>query len=309
MTDKQFKEMRIAVLMGGLSAEREISLRTGSGMVAELKKHGHNVIPVDIDRHSIDKILAAKPDVALIGLHGTYGEDGVIQGILEFLKIPYTGSGVMASAIAMNKVKTKEILKTNGILTPAWHSVSSTTELKKIKLKFPAVFKPLDNGSSVGVYMVKNEKEAHSAFASIMKVSDAVLIEDYIKGTEISVPVLNKKALPIIEIIPQNSWYDYDSKYTAGKSTHIIPARLPKKIYRKAEETALAVDRALDCRDYVRIDMMIKGEKIYVIEANTLPGMTSMSLLPESAKAVGIDFYTLLITLIKAAIGRRDVRP
>jgi len=298
---KDFKKLKIAVVMGGLSAERRISLITGRAIYSELKKHGHNVHAININSRSIRGLLKLKPDVVINGLHGTYGEDGVMQGILEFFDIPYAGSGVLGSAVAMNKVMAKEIMRANGILTPKWQVIGGIPDLR---MGFPVVFKPEAEGSAVGVYIVKNKKEAVSALAKTAK-SGRVLAEEYIKGTEISVPVLAGKALPAIEIIPKNEFYDYDAKYTPGKSEHIIPARLPKKALREAAATAVKTHNVLRCRDFSRIDMIYRKGRLYVLEANTLPGMTGVSLFPESAAAAGISFYGLIKILVKEALRRK----
>jgi len=290
--------------MGGLSSEREISLCSGAAIVKELKEHGEDVIAIDLNTRSTAKIEKAKIDVAVIALHGTYGEDGAIQGILEFLGIPYTGSGIMASAIGMNKIMTKQVVTFNGIPTAKFQVFDSINELNSLKIKYPVVFKPEAEGSSVGVYIVKNKKEALKYFPKTRKYG-RVLAEEYIKGTEISVPVLYNSTLPIIEIVPENEFYDYDAKYTAGKCRHIIPARLSKTDALLAKNTAITVHKSLKCRDYSRVDMIVRKGKAYVIEVNTLPGMTSLSLFPDAAGKAGIDFYDLIMMLIESAMGRK----
>lgn len=295
---KSLEQVKIAVLCGGLSSERKVSLVTGRAMYGELKKNGHFVTLVEVNSRSLSKIEKIKADVVLNGLHGTYGEDGVIQGILDFAGIPYAGSGVTGSCIAMDKVLSKEIMKANGILTPAWQVIGRAGELK---IKYPAVLKPAAEGSAVGVFIVKNKKDAAKAFDKTKKYG-VVLAEEYIKGTEISVPVLGNRALPAIEIVPKNEFYDYDAKYTPGKSEHIIPARIGVKLLKEAGDVALRVHRVLRCRDFSRIDMIVKGKSIYVLETNTLPGMTGTSLFPESAKAAGMSFYALLREMIKLAL-------
>ncbi|HDT14769.1 MAG TPA: D-alanine--D-alanine ligase [Firmicutes bacterium] len=301
---KKFKELVIGVLMGGMSEEREISLISGRAAASELRKNGHTVKMVDVDRNSVEKIKKAGIDVAFPVLHGRYGEDGIMQGILEFIGIPYTGSGVAASAIAMNKIKTKQIMKAAGIPTPKWMVMCGRDGFKKTGLKYPLVFKPEDGGSAVDVAIVKNVSQARKSFEKISSGGRAVLVEEYIKGTEITVPVLLDRTLPIIEIVPQNEFYDYDAKYTKGKSTHIIPARISEKTRYEASALALKLHRELGCRDYSRVDMMVRGGRCYVLEINTLPGMTDVSLFPEAARAAGISFYKLIITLIKEAVKR-----
>ncbi|MGD0566626.1 MAG: D-alanine--D-alanine ligase [Candidatus Goldiibacteriota bacterium] len=294
---------RIGVIMGGLSSEREISLLSGAAIVKELKSRGENVVAIDLKARSVEKIEKAGIDVAFIALHGTFGEDGVIQGILEFLGIPYTGSGVLASALGMNKVKTKEMLAFNKIPTAAWRVIGGKKELKALTLKYPVVFKPVSEGSSVGVYIVKNEKEALKCFSAARKYGP-VLAEEFIKGKEITVPVFCGRTLPIIEIVPANEFYDYESKYTEGMSNHIIPARITAAESRLAQKTALEVHECVGCRDYSRVDMIVAGGKVCVIEINTLPGMTSLSLFPDAAKKAGISFYDMIMTLVNKALAR-----
>ncbi len=295
---KDLKKVKVVVLCGGLSSERKVSLVTGRAMYEELKKNGHSVTLADVDSRSLSKIEGLKADVVLNGLHGTYGEDGVMQGILDFLGVPYAGSGVTGSSVAMDKILSKEIMKANGILTPVWQVIGRADELK---IKYPVVLKPAAEGSAVGVFIVKNKKEAAAAFTKAKKYGD-VLAEAYIKGREISVPVLGGRALPAIEIVPKNEFYDYDAKYTPGQSEHIIPARIGAKLLRQAGAVALKVHGVLRCRDFSRTDMIVKGGRLYVLETNTLPGMTGTSLFPESAKAAGISFYALLCEMIKSAL-------
>jgi len=301
---KDIKNLKIAVLMGGLSSEREISLKTGMAIYNELKKHNHNVEIIDINKRDLKWLINKKFDLVINGLHGTYGEDGVIQGLLDFLNIPYTGSGLLTSAIAMNKIRTKEILSFYNIVTPEWKVIKNKNEIETLKINYPLVFKPEAEGSAIGVYIVKNKEEAKMAFTKVKKISARILVEKYIKGTEISVPILDEKILPIIEIVPANEFYDYDAKYSVGKSTHIIPARIDKSVYKKAGEIALKIYNILDCRDLARIDMIVAKNKVYFLEVNTLPGMTSVSLFPESAKKAGISFYELILQLIKMAYKR-----
>ena len=307
MSRTNLKNLKIGVLMGGLSSEREISLLTGRSMVKTLKEHGHKVAAIDIDTRSFKKVIDAGIDVALIALHGTYGEDGVTQGILEFLGIPYTGSGVLASALGMNKIMSKQIFEANNITTAKWDVVRSEKDVKGLKLQYPVVFKPASEGSAVGVTIVKSRKEAIKAYKKASKYGKTVLAEKFIKGTEISVPVLgNDRVLPIIEIVPAKEFYDYEAKYTEGGAKHIIPARISKKALKKAGETALKVHNCLMCRDLSRTDMIVSGDNVYVLETNTLPGMTHLSLYPDAAKAAGISFYELLMIFIKNAVERKS---
>jgi D-alanine-D-alanine ligase len=305
MSKVNLKKLKIGVIMGGLSSEREISLLTGKSIFETLKEAGYRVAAIDINSRSFKKVIDSKIDVAVIALHGTYGEDGVTQGMLEFLGIPYTGSGVLASALGMNKIMSKQVFDANDIPNARWAVVEDVKDLKKIKIPYPLVFKPAEEGSAVGVAIVKSDRDSVKAFKKAAKYG-TVLVEEFIKGVEISVPVLgNDRVLPIIEIVPKNEFYDYDAKYTAGKSQHIIPARISKKAARLAEKTALKVHTCLMCRDLSRTDMIVRGEKVYVLETNTLPGMTSLSLYPEAARAAGISFCELLVTFVKNAVERK----
>lgn len=301
---KNLKKLKIAVLLGGMSSEREISIKTGTAIIKELKKHGHRVVAIDAVRGCLGKIIKAKPDVAINALHGTYGEDGTMQGALEFIGVPYTGSGVNACALAMNKVKAKEIFAFNGVTTADWQVVEEEKEVKSIALKYPLVFKPVSEGSAVGVTIAKSKKDGIKAFRTARKYGP-VLVEKFIKGTEISVPVLGSRVLPIIEIVPKNEFYDFDAKYTPGMSDHIIPARISSDAYVKAAGLALLAHNLLGCRDLSRIDMIVSGKEVYVLEVNPLPGMTDVSLFPEAAKKAGISFYELIMILVKDALKRK----
>ncbi|MBP7792165.1 MAG: D-alanine--D-alanine ligase [Candidatus Goldbacteria bacterium] len=298
-------DLKIGVLMGGLSNEREISLKSGMAMYDELKKHKHNVVAIDVNERSMEKVLREKIDVALLALHGTYGEDGVMQGILEFYGIPYTGSGVIGSVLGMNKIISKQLFERNEIPTPEWCVIEKPEDVKKIKIKYPLVFKPAAEGSAIGVSIVTDKKDAKKGFMKASGYGKKVLVERYIKGTEISVPVLVDRALPIIEIIPQRQFYDYTAKYEKGMSEHKIPASINKQAYKKAQQYAVKAHKILECRDYSRIDMMVQGENVFVLEVNTLPGMTSLSLFPESARHYGISFYELLLIFIKETLKRK----
>ena len=298
------KDLRIGVLMGGLSPERPISLISGNAVYKALKAKGANAVAIDIDTHTLDNIINAKLDVAFIALHGKYGEDGIMQSILEFLRVPYTGSGPLASALAMDKTMTQQFLEKNGILMPKYCEVTTAKEVKNIKLKYPVVLKPVDAGSAVGVFIVETVKEALAALPKVQKISKRVIIQEYIKGVEISVPVLIDKALSVIEIVPANKFYDFDAKYTAGKSDHIMPARIEKTLYKKAQEIAVRTHQLLGCRDLSRTDMIVSGKKIYTLECNTIPGFTPVSLFPQAAKEAGISFYDLIIILLQEALKR-----
>lgn len=309
------KKLKIAVLMGGVSSERDISLATGENVVSALDKKKYEVFPIDV-RDKVSWILDVKrkkPHLVFVGLHGEFGEDGGIQGLLDDMRILYTGSGTLASMLAMNKIITKKIFEANNIPTPRYttvdreHHYFKKQDLVKgilSQLKLPFVIKPAASGSSVGVTIVKDKKNIKSALKSAFKEDELLLVEDYIKGTEITVPVLgnrNPKALPVIEIVPKRDFFDFKAKYDPRLCDEIVPARISKELARKAKSLALKVYKAFDCRGFARVDMMLKKSKIYVLEINTIPGLTKNSLVPKSARASGIEFPQLLDKIINYA--------
>lgn len=289
--------------MGGLSPEREISLLTGKAVFEAIKNLGLNCLEIDVD-HQIAKTLEAKPiDVAFIALHGTYGEDGLIQGLLEYMSIPYTGSGVLGSAIAYDKVITKTIFKHNGIPTADYQVIHKTEREKTIRaLKIPVVVKPSNQGSSLGISIVQNENEYEKALDEAFSYSDEVVVEQFIDGKLLAVGMKGMEPLPIVEIRPKSGFYDYEAKYTPGKTEYICPAKLTAKEIRRCEETAVSVMRLLKGRGIPRVDMILDAKGVpQVLEMNTIPGMTPTSLLPKAAKQAGMDFPELVIEILKMA--------
>jgi D-alanine-D-alanine ligase len=271
----------------------------------------------DIPPLDIEKWIrgSERPDVAFIALHGRGGEDGTIQGMLELLGIPYTGSGVLASALAMDKVMTKRLLRAEGIPVPAdvvvseGDAASPDSLAKRVHgtLGYPVVVKPSREGSTIGCSIVRDPSQLSIALASALTYDSEVLIETYVQGTEITAGLLGTRdplALPLIEIVPKGGFYDYQAKYAAGGSTHIIPARIPDRAAELAREYARQTHNTLGCRGMSRVDMIVSGEQPYVLEANTIPGMTPTSLLPEAARAAGIEFPALLDRLIESALER-----
>ena len=305
---KNFKNLigkKIAVLKGGWSAEREVSLETGKNIENALKKSGLKVVGLELPSEQnfeviIKKLKEVKPDICFIAFHGSPGEDGTIQGALELLKIPYTGSGVLASALSLNKKFSKIIFEKVGIPTPKWFSIKSPTEFLYHDINFPIVVKPISQGSTIGVSIVKNQKELKKAINLAFKYDKEIIIEQYIKGKEITVGILEDKPLPIIEIIPVgSSFYDYRAKYQKGGSEHIIPARIPKEIYSQAQKLGISAHQALGCECFSRVDMRLREDgKVFILEVNSIPGMTKTSLLPEAAKFVGIDFQEMLLKIL-----------
>lgn len=298
---KKLKGKKIAVLMGGWSAEREISLRTGKAVLSALKEERFNAIGIDVGRNIAENLKKKKIDFAFIALHGPLGEDGTMQGLLEILGIPYSGSGVLASALALNKIYAKQIFAQASIPTPAWFVINQSlvTSHQLRSLKYPLVVKPAAQGSAIGVSVVWKKEELPLAIRKARKLDKMLLVEEYIPGKEVTVGILGEETLPIVEIVPKSKFYDYQAKYAPGGSEHIIPARLEKGVAKKTALFALKAHRALGCRAYSRVDLRVDGKgEPWVLEINTIPGMTETSLLPDAARAVGISFNELVLRII-----------
>ena len=295
---------RVGVLYGGLSAEREVSFKSGAAVGSALEELGFKVIMIDVDREITSRLKKAEVAVVFIALHGAYGEDGSIQGILEYLKIPYTGPGIMASSLAMNKVMTKRVLLSYGIQTPDYTvPVPDATEIAVPSGGYPLVVKPMAEGSSLGMSVVTDSEQLAPALAQAREFSSEIMIESYIAGLELTAAVLNGEALPLIEIRPQGGLYDYHAKYTKGCTEYLVPAPLDSEITGKIHDLALASVRALGCgRGAVRVDFRLDlANQPYVIEINTVPGMTATSLLPQAAAACGMDFTTLIERILQGS--------
>ena len=297
------KNKKIGLITGGISSERAIALRSSAGAERALQNLGLNYIRLDFNRANRKDIFSiirkAKIDVAFLGLHGAYGEDGRIQGALDIMGIKYTGSNALGSAVAMDKLVTKKILLNAKLPTPKFMEYRSG----KVCFTLPAVVKPVDGGSTIGVTIVKKAKAMNKAIALARKYCCSVMLEEYIKGREVTVPVFFGKALSIIEIIPKTAFYDFKAKYTAGMSVHVMPAKLDRKLYVKVQELAVKTHKALGLGDYSRIDFMIsKKGAPYIIEANTLPGLTNTSLLPEAVKYEGLSFEQMVLKMLAGAL-------
>ncbi len=370
------KRLRVAVLMGGPSPERDVSLQTGGQIVAALDPRRYQVLPVEItqdgkwlprpdlvpltDGHRAsgtvqgvrgqgsgvesaismvpdprpqtpdppvpatynDVIERSQVDVAFIAMHGPYGEDGTVQGLLELLGIPYTGSGVLASALAMDKLRSRQLFEWHRIPVPAYVSVTQATWQDREParrevaqhLGYPCVVKPNAVGSSIGVSLARDPTALDSGVDVAFAYGPVVLVEEYVGGTEITCGIVDDPhtgspaALPLIEVIPHADFYDYQAKYATGGSDHVIPARVSDEVARRAQALALRAYQALGCEGMSRVDMIASGEDIVVLEVNTIPGMTSTSLLPEAAKAAGIGFPELLDRIIQSALRRPEAR-
>ncbi len=290
---------KVGVLMGGLSSERQVSLATGEAVASALADLGHDVMRIYVDR-DVDLVLRqSRIEAAFLALHGRYGEDGCIQGLLEMLGIPYTGSDVLASALAMNKVKAKEIFRLHNLPTPAYY-VLDINDAEDVAAAhgdfgFPAVIKPVGEGSSVGVELVRDAAELQAAAERSFCFDDRLLVERYIEGKEVSVAVLGDRAIGAVEIAPKQSrFYDYTAKYNAGASEYHIPPRVSPERYRGLLTHGLRAHRALGCSGATRVDMIVatNGNE-YLLEVNTVPGLTPTSLLPKIAGSVGISFGEL----------------
>ncbi len=305
---------KIAVLMGGISGERDVSLRSGKRVLASLKKQGFKVVAVDPakEKNLTHKLKILKIDIAYIALHGKFGEDGIIQGILDAADIPYTGSKVLASALAMNKLASKRIFQAMNIPTPCYEYINQHNIkeiLPRIENEFPVplIVKPVSEGSSLGVTLVKNRKKIRRIVESTIKRFNEVLVEDFIKGTEVTVGILggpkDLQALPILELIPKNEFYDYEAKYTEGMTKFVLPARLPEALYKYVQEVAISAHKALGCHGVSRVDFIVSKNNIpYVNEINTIPGMTERSDLPAEAAAAGISFDQLVLKILESAL-------
>ena len=297
---------KIGVLLGGMSSEREVSLRTGEAVIAALRERGHDVRPIYVDR-DIDIALRQEDiDVAFVALHGRLGEDGCVQGLLELLGIPYTGSDVLASALAMHKAKAKELFRLHNLPTPAYYTLTADDldDLAGVHgdFGFPCVVKPVREGSSVGVSICREAEELLPAVTRALSFDDEVLVERFITGREVSVAVLGDRALGAVEIAPRDGFYDYANKYTRGATDYFVPPRLSPERYRGVLAQALRAHLALGCSGATRVDMIVSDSgNEFVLEVNTVPGLTPTSLLPKIADAAGISFGELCERMLDRA--------
>ncbi len=294
---------KVAVLMGGFSAEREVSLSSGRAVVKAIKEMPMNVVSIDVQNDLGELLfkLDPKPDVVFNALHGRFGEDGRVQAILDMLEIPYTHSGVLASALAMNKVVAKRIFNISGIRSPKYEVVCSTNFNKKINFKKPYVLKPINEGSSVGVHIVKKGDLAPNFDNMVWPFGDKVLVEEFINGRELTVSIMGDRALAVTEIKSLEGFYDYNAKYKVGGSEHITPAQIEVDIYDEALRLAKVAHDCLGCRGVTRADFRFDGEELYIMEVNTQPGLTPTSLVPEQAAYCGISFNDLVTWMIDNA--------
>jgi len=300
------KSKKIGVLAGGPSSEREISLTSGEAVYNALKEEGCDVALIDVDENS-DELKATfknkKINFAFIALHGRFGEDGTIQRFLEKLAIPYTGSGPEASHLALDKLASKEIFEKNKIDIPSYKIIKSREKIETDDFNFPFVVKPRYEGSSIGLSVIREKKDMAGALEKARKYSDTVIVEEYIKGHEITVGILNNEPLCVIQVEPGGEFYDYEAKYSRSDTRYLVPAPIKKEDYKKSQEIGKRAHMALNCKAFSRVDMILGDNgKVYVLEVNTIPGLTSRSLLPKAAEQAGISFNQLCRRIAELAL-------
>jgi D-alanine-D-alanine ligase len=307
--------LRVAVLKGGRSLEREVSLRSGARVEDALKRLGHEPVGIDVDHDLVRRLRELAPDVCFLALHGRDGEDGTIQELLEILGLPYTGSGVSACIRCTDKVLAKHHLEDAGVPTPefvaftetAFKQLGAAEALGEIaeRIGFPMVVKPADQGSALGLRVAESAADVPGALVAALSYSSKVLLEQYVRGRDLAVSVLDGVALPIVEALPETGMYDFDARYEIGRSRFVCPADLPDDVTASAQALAVRVHELLGCRDVSRVDMLLDAEgELHVLEADVIPGLTGTSLLPQAADAAGIRFDDLIARLIDAARAR-----
>ena len=308
--------MRVAVLMGGMSAEREVSLETGGAIAGALRELGHDVVEVDVDTHLARALAETSPQAAFLALHGRGGEDGTVQGLLEIMRIPYTGCGVLASAMTIDKIITKEIIAFHGLPVIEDAVIErgyTTADLDVIAegIGYPVMVKPASEGSSIGVVRVDSAGEMEQTLKAALEMDERALVERYVEGRLFTVGVLGDEplVLPVLEIKTTDGFYDYDAKYRPGRSEYEVPAKLEPDLAEEARRITLATFRCLRCEGISRIDLMLEegSGKLYVLEVNTIPGMTATSLVPKAALAIGISFNEVVAMLLDGARLKIDI--
>jgi len=294
---EQIKKKKIGVLFGGISAERDISLKTGHAVLKALNLLGYSAVGIDVGLDLPTQIKDAAIELAFICLHGRFGEDGRVQGLLEMLQIPYTGSGVLSSSLSIDKVATKQMLLYHELPTPGFEVVKNKEQadlLLKNCRHFPLVVKPAREGSTIGISIVQSLEALRHGIDTAAALDGTVLVEEFIDGLELTVSVLNGEALPVIQIVPKGGFYDFHAKYTLGQTEYLLPAPIDAGVYSQMQQAAVTACEVLGCRGAARVDFMLREKEFYCLEVNTIPGMTETSLLPKAAKAAGMSFEQLV---------------
>jgi D-alanine-D-alanine ligase len=295
---------KVAVLLGGKSAERPVSLKSGGMVLQALRSRGVDAHPFDPSERDLDSLLKEKYARVFIALHGRFGEDGTIQGILEWLGIPYTGSGVLASALAMDKLRTKRIWAAEGLPTPPYALLSDESNflVEARKLGTPIMVKPASEGSSIGMSKVRAASKLKEAYAFAAKYDKVVIAEKFVDGTELTVGILGEQALPVIKLETPRDFYDYDAKYVSDDTRYLIPSGLSERKEKDVQALCLEAFRALGCHGWGRVDLMLnRTGRPYLLEVNTAPGMTDHSLVPMAARAVGLSYEDLCVKILESA--------
>ena len=295
---------KVAVLMGGKSAEREVSLKSGGMVLKALRSRGVDAHAFDPSERGLDALVKEKFARAFIALHGRFGEDGTLQGVLEWLRIPYTGSGVLASALAMDKLRTKRIWEAEGLPTPPYAILERDSDLAAVakKLGLPLMVKPASEGSSIGMSKVRSAAALEEAYALAANYDRVVIAEKFIDGIELTVGILGEEALPIIKLETPREFYDYEAKYIADDTRYIIPCGLPERKERELQKLCLDAFRTLGCQGWGRVDLMLNRQgRAHLLEVNTAPGMTDHSLVPMAARAVGLSYEDLCVRILEMA--------
>lgn len=304
MSGTDLHQLHLAVVMGGPGSEREVSLRSGRAVAGALRQAGHRVTEVEIEGSEVG--LPGDTGLCVLMIHGTFGEDGQIQGILDRRGIPYTGEGAEASRTAFDKLASKKLFDAAGVPTPRWEVLAPG---QRPTLPLPIVVKAPREGSSVGVHLVRSADQVESALADCASMDREILVEELIEGRELTVGVVGDRALPVVEIRPQEGFYDYAHKYTKGASEYFCPAPLDEATTRRVQDAALAAHRALGLEVYSRIDILLRADgELFVLEANTIPGMTETSLLPKAAAAAGTSFPALCEEIAELSLQRHAAR-
>jgi D-alanine-D-alanine ligase len=308
---------RVAVLKGGSSLERQVSLRSGARVEDSLARLGHDAVPIDVGNDLIGQLRAAEADVAFVALHGREGEDGTVQELLEILGIPYTGSGVLACMRSMDKVLAKHLMQEAGIPTAEFFAFNETAFRRlgaadalgdiEERLDFPIVVKPASGGSALGIKFARTAAEVPGALVAAFSYDDRVLLERYVQGRDLAVSLLEGSALPVVEAVPRDEdFYDFESRYEIGRTEFVCPANLPERVTAQAQEIAVATWNMLGCYGFARVDLMYdeSSDELFVLEANAIPGLTDTSLMPQAAEAAGIDFDALVSRIVELAFER-----